>query len=69
MQLSPQLKYIVTSRKFLWLLLIINAIGTIYGYYWYGGQLAITRPIFYIFVAIINYLNKRKWNISRQNSR
>ncbi|KFL44515.1 membrane protein [Lysinibacillus sp. BF-4] len=50
MQLLAQLKYIVTSRKFLWLLLVINALGTIYGYYWYGAQLAITRPIFYIFV-------------------
>lgn len=50
MQLLAQLKYIVTSRKFLWLLLIINALGTVYGYYWYGGQLALTKPIFYIFV-------------------
>ncbi|UOE92323.1 DUF1405 domain-containing protein [Alkalihalobacillus sp. LMS39] len=31
-------------------LLIINFFGTIYGYYWYKGQLAITPPQFLIFV-------------------
>lgn len=42
--------YLLTHRSFLWLLLIINFFGTIYGYYWYGWQLQITEPIFYIFV-------------------
>jgi uncharacterized membrane protein YpjA len=42
--------YMLNHRVFLTLLLIINILGTIYGYYWYGGQLAVTEPIFYIFV-------------------
>lgn len=44
--LSPWLMF----RPFLLLLFIINALGTIYGYIWYGWQLAITEPIFLIFV-------------------
>ncbi|MFF5993622.1 DUF1405 domain-containing protein [Lysinibacillus sp. KU-BSD001] len=42
--------YLLTHRAFLTLLLIINFLGTVYGYYWYKGQLASTEPIFYIFV-------------------
>ncbi|WP_254434144.1 DUF1405 domain-containing protein [Halobacillus sp. Marseille-Q1614] len=42
--------YILNHRTFLILLLLINIAGTIYGYVWYGYQLAITDPIFYIFV-------------------
>ena len=34
----------------MWLLLIINIFGTVYGYIWYGWQLEITEPIFLIFV-------------------
>jgi len=34
----------------LWLVLIINVLGTIYGYVWYGYQLAETPAIFLIFV-------------------
>jgi len=30
---------LLTNRSFLWLLFIVNGLGTIYGYYWYGGQL------------------------------
>ncbi|MFD0711180.1 DUF1405 domain-containing protein [Paenibacillus sp. GCM10027626] len=30
---------LLTNRNFLWLLLICNGLGTIYGYYWYGEQL------------------------------
>ena len=41
---------ILGNRTFLWLLLIINIFGTIYGYYWYKGQLAVTPPIFIAFV-------------------
>lgn len=43
-------KQMIFSRSFLILLLIVNVLGTIYGYIWYGSQLAITEPIFYIFV-------------------
>ena len=39
-----------TSIIFNYRLLIINFFGTIYGYYWYKWQLAVTEPIFYIFV-------------------
>lgn len=42
--------YILSSRPFLTLLLIVNLLGTIYGYVWYGWQLAITEPQFLIFV-------------------
>ena len=42
--------YFITHRSFLWLLFLINLLGTIYGYIWYGGQLSETDPIFYIFV-------------------
>ena len=42
--------YLLTHKSFLIALLIVNLLGTIYGYYWYGWQLAITEPIFYIFV-------------------
>lgn len=35
---------------FLWLLLIINTFGTIYGYIWYQYQLIETPPIFIPFV-------------------
>lgn len=42
--------YMLNMRTFLWLLLIVNALGTIYGYIWYGPQLANTAPHFYLFV-------------------
>lgn len=49
-QLWTQLWFLLTHRTFLWLLLVVNVGGTIYGYIWYGGQLANTEPIFYLFV-------------------
>lgn len=42
--------YLLTHRSFLIVLLIVNFFGTVYGYYWYGGQLSVTEPVFYIFV-------------------
>ncbi|MFC0523167.1 DUF1405 domain-containing protein [Pontibacillus salicampi] len=42
--------YILKNRSFLTLLLIINTIGTIYGYWWYKYQLAETPLIFIPFV-------------------
>ncbi|WP_152654602.1 DUF1405 domain-containing protein [Oceanobacillus sp. CFH 90083] len=44
------LSYILLDKKFLILLFIINFLGTIYGYYWYGSQLASTPAIFIPFV-------------------
>ncbi len=38
------------DRRVLFLLFCINLVGTIYGYYWYRGQLAITPDIFLLFV-------------------
>ncbi|MBA2870195.1 putative membrane protein YpjA [Anoxybacillus calidus] len=37
-------------RSILWILLIINILGTIYGYIWYGSQLSETPPQFLLFV-------------------
>jgi len=66
--------YFLLSRKdFLILLLIVNILGTIYGYVWYGHQLSTTPPIFLIFVpdsptaslffvfVLIAFLLKRNW--------
>ena len=48
--LLTQINYILYNRTFMWLLLIVNIFGTVYGYIWYGWQLEITEPIFLIFV-------------------
>lgn len=45
-----QIWLLLTHRSFLILLFIINLLGTIYGYIWYGSQLARTEPQFLIFV-------------------
>lgn len=36
---------LLTDRRVLWLLLICNALGTVYGYIWYGLQLEYTLEI------------------------
>ncbi|KPD00816.1 hypothetical protein LR69_00898 [Geobacillus sp. BCO2] len=41
---------LLASRPVVWLLLFVNAAGTIYGYYWYRYQLADTPPVFLPFV-------------------
>lgn len=41
---------LLSNRKTLFLLLLINFLGTIYGYLWYGNQLAITPNKYKIFV-------------------
>jgi uncharacterized membrane protein YpjA len=41
---------LLANRSVLKLLLIVNIIGTIYGYYWYGWQLKVTPAIFLPFV-------------------
>jgi len=38
------------NQTFLIMLFIVNLVGTIYGYIWYGSQLSITPPIFIPFV-------------------
>lgn len=42
--------YILKDRLFLLLLFFVNLFGTVYGYIWYGYQLAKTPDIFLIFV-------------------
>jgi uncharacterized membrane protein YpjA len=44
------LKYILQDKRFVFLLFIINLLGTIYGYIWYLPQLSTTPDIFLIFV-------------------
>jgi uncharacterized membrane protein YpjA len=41
---------ILESKKFLYLLLLINIFGTLYGYYWYKSQLSETPLEFLLFV-------------------
>ncbi|UOE75162.1 DUF1405 domain-containing protein [Parageobacillus thermoglucosidasius] len=41
---------LLVHRSVLWLLLIVNVIGTIYGYIWYRYQLAETPAVFLPFV-------------------
>lgn len=42
--------FLLSNRSFTWALFIINLLGTIYGYIWYGPQLERTEPIFLPFV-------------------
>lgn len=61
------------QREILQIMFIINFIGTIYGYIWYMGQLAITPPQFLLFVpdsptaslfflfVLLAFLMKRNW--------
>ena len=41
---------VLRNRTFLWILFTVNLLGTIYGYYWYKGQLEITPVAFLAFV-------------------
>ncbi|CAG9608291.1 DUF1405 domain-containing protein [Pseudoneobacillus rhizosphaerae] len=66
---------ILANRNVLLLLLIVNIIGTLYGYYWYGWQLADTPTKFLVFVpdsptaslffvfVLIAFLLKRNWGL------
>lgn len=66
---------ILISKVFLIALLIVNVLGSVYGYIWYGSQLAETKPIFLIFVpdsptatlffsiAIIGWLFKKHFRL------
>ena len=48
--LLTQLKFLLFHKTFMWILLAVNILGTIYGYIWYMWQLEITDPMFIIFV-------------------
>lgn len=69
------IKMTLYNKTFMWLIFVVNLIGTIYGYYWYGDQLSITEPKFYIFVpdsptaslfftiALLGWLLKKNWKL------
>ncbi|WP_396120264.1 DUF1405 domain-containing protein [Domibacillus indicus] len=42
--------FLLSNRSFMWVLFIINLLGTIYGYIWYMPQLEQTDPVFLPFV-------------------
>lgn len=64
---------LLAHKSFLWLLLIINIAGTIYGYIWYGWQLKETPTIFLLFVpdsptaslffvfVVVAFLLRKNW--------
>lgn len=64
---------ILGNRQVLWLLLIVNFFGTVYGYIWYGPQLERTPAKFLLFVpdsptaslffvfVLIAFLLKKNW--------
>ncbi|HDR7792594.1 TPA: DUF1405 domain-containing protein [Bacillus luti] len=63
------------QRSVLLFLLVVNILGTIYGFIWYGNQLKETSPIFWPFVpdspmaslffvfVLIAFLTKRNWGL------
>jgi uncharacterized membrane protein YpjA len=65
----------LANRNILILLLIINILGTVYGYYWYGWQLEDTPAKFLLFVpdsptaslffvfVLIAFLLKKNWGL------
>ncbi|MDE8562345.1 DUF1405 domain-containing protein [Anoxybacillus rupiensis] len=64
---------LLAAPSVLWLLLVINIAGTIYGYIWYGPQLAETPSRFLLFVpdsptaslffvfVLLAFILKRNW--------
>jgi uncharacterized membrane protein YpjA len=67
--------YLLREKWVLWTLLIINILGTIYGYYWYKYQLAETpakflpfvpdsptASLFFVFV-LLAFILKKNWPI------
>lgn len=65
--------YLLANRSFLLFLLVVNIVGTIYGYYWYRFQLAETPAVFLAFVpdsptaslffvlVLLAFLWKKNW--------
>jgi len=44
------IRSILLDRRVVFLLFVINLLGTAYGFYWYKSQLSVTPPIFLAFV-------------------
>ncbi|WP_313890977.1 DUF1405 domain-containing protein [Psychrobacillus sp.] len=73
--LAMFIKMTLYNKSFMWLLFVVNIVGTIYGYYWYEGQLSNTEPKFYLFVpdsptaslfftiALFGWLLKKNWKL------
>lgn len=71
--MKPFFYSMITDRRFLILLFIINFLGTIYGYIWYESQLKVTPAIFIPFVpdsptaslffslVLIAFLLRKNW--------
>lgn len=43
-------QYLLGQKPIIFIMILINFFGTVYGYYWYRYQLADTPAHFYIFV-------------------
>ncbi|SEM08435.1 Uncharacterized membrane protein YpjA [Paenisporosarcina quisquiliarum] len=68
-------KMVLFNKTFMWLLFIVNLFGTLYGYYWYEGQLSQTEAKFLLFVpdsptaslfftiALFAWLFKKNWKL------
>ncbi|MFJ5772289.1 DUF1405 domain-containing protein [Psychrobacillus sp. NPDC093180] len=68
-------KLVLFNKSFMWLLFIVNLLGTIYGYIWYESQLSVTEPKFLLFVpdsptaslfftiALLGWLMKKNWKL------
>lgn len=61
------------TRSVLWVLVVVNLAGSIYGYYWYKNQLAVSPPHFlpfvpdsptatlFITIVLVGYLLGKRW--------
>ncbi|TQR15373.1 DUF1405 domain-containing protein [Psychrobacillus soli] len=68
-------KLVLFNKSFMWLLFLVNLLGTIYGYIWYESQLSVTEPKFLLFVpdsptaslfftiALLGWLLKKNWKL------
>ncbi|MFJ8065127.1 DUF1405 domain-containing protein [Psychrobacillus sp. NPDC096426] len=74
-EMKTYVKLVLFNKSFMWLLFIVNLVGTIYGYYWYESQLSNTEPKFLLFVpdsptaslfftiALLGWLWKKNWKL------
>jgi uncharacterized membrane protein YpjA len=74
-EMITYVKLVLFNKSFMWLLFIVNLLGTIYGYYWYESQLSNTEPKFLLFVpdsptaslfftiALLGWLWKKNWKL------
>ncbi|WP_277585426.1 DUF1405 domain-containing protein [Psychrobacillus antarcticus] len=74
-ELLLYIKLVLFNKTFMWLLFIVNLLGTVYGFYWYKGQLSQTEAKFLLFVpdsptaslfftiALFAWLLKKNWKL------